>query len=416
MTSARPPAGIQRQPPQRSLSGTGLIQRPTPNRALSQQYQPSSSPRKTETYVDLTLEGSETALGRYGTPSRVGGSRLKLEISKDAARGANIAIDSPKVVDVPTETPFPVVIRGRPKLHFVGDPQQLGGASQGAPISSVRGGENVIGHVPLPMPRRPGQNAQSSIGRDKLSTPRAAVKKDVRPKPYTLETPSLAPRYPPNGKIIHHLSTSLQLTNFVPGHADFFPWTGNHPEDQFTDHVIRQGFFDKTQTTQNETGSARMSIFPALKHKSGLQTLSSLFTNILAQRRAHGQITAPPTFKPPPRVTLTDTKREAWLRDLANPTISLRRLSRTIPHGIRNKILLEQCLSKNIPTERAVWLAKCVGANEIRSFKRKGVTGTFAMGNEAKWIREWTTHVEQFVESLVSSCGEKDWKDRILYA
>jgi mediator of RNA polymerase II transcription subunit 12 len=200
------------------------------------------------------------------------------------------------------------------------------------------------------------------------------------------------------------------------GHADFFPWTGNHPEDQFSEPVIRQGYYDKAQMTQNETGSARPSIFPALKHKSGLQTLSSLFTSVLAQRRSHGQITSASTFKPPPRVTVTDTKREMWLKDLANPTISLRRLSRSIPHGIRGKVLLEQSLSKNIPIGRAVWLAKCVGANELRSFRRKGVSGTFAMGGEAKWIRDFTVCVEQFVESIIGTCGEKDFKARINYA
>jgi mediator of RNA polymerase II transcription subunit 12 len=200
------------------------------------------------------------------------------------------------------------------------------------------------------------------------------------------------------------------------GHTDFFPWTGNHPEDQFSESVIRHGFFDKAQMTQNETGSAKPSIFPALKHKSGLQTLSALFTSVLAQRRAHGQITSASTFKPPPRVTVTDTKREMWLKDLANPTISLRRLSRSIPHGIRGKVLLDQSLSKNIPIERAVWLAKCVGANELRSFRRKGVSGTFAMGGEAKWIRDFTVCVEQFVESILATCGEKDFKTRISYA
>ena len=200
------------------------------------------------------------------------------------------------------------------------------------------------------------------------------------------------------------------------GHTDFFPWTGNHPEDQFSEPVIRHGFFDKAQMTQNETGSAKPSIFPALKHKSGLQTLSALFTSVLAQRRAHGQITSASTFKPPPRVTVTDTKREMWLKDLANPTISLRRLSRSIPHGIRGKVLLDQSLSKNIPIERAVWLAKCVGANELRSFRRKGVSGTFAMGGEAKWIRDFTVCVEQFVESILTTCGEKDFRARISYA
>lgn len=201
--------------------------------------------------------------------------------------------------------------------------------------------------------------------------------------------------------------------NFPTGHADFFPWNGNHPEDQFTDHIIRTGFFDKSQMSQNETGSAKASIYPALKHKSGLQTLSSLFSTVLAQRRAHGNITANSTFKPPPRVTVTDTKREIWLKDLANPTISLRRLSRSIPHGIRGKVLLEHSLNKNIPIERAVWLAKCVGANELRSFKRKGA---FAMGGEAKWVRDFTVCVEQVLESIIMSCGESDFRRRIHYA
>lgn len=179
--------------------------------------------------------------------------------------------------------------------------------------------------------------------------------------------------------------------------------------------MIRNGYFDKSPA-QNDTGSAKTSVYPAVKQKNNLQMLSSLFVNVLDQRRAHGQINSASTFKPPPRVTLTDTKRETWLRDLANHSISLRRLSRTIPHGIRGKVLLEQCLSKSIPTERAVWLAKCVGANEIRASKRKGVSGTFALGGEAKWIRDWTGFVESFVESVINSCGERDWKAKIGYA
>ena len=108
-------------------------------------------------------------------------------------------------------------------------------------------------------------------------------------------------------------------------------------------------------------------------------------------------------------------KREAWLRDLSNPDIPLRRLSRTIPHGIRGKALLDHCLAKNIPIPRAIWLAKCVGANEIRAFKRKGAGGAFAVGGEAKWIKDWTANVEHFVESNISTCGIADWRTRVGY-
>lgn len=200
-----------------------------------------------------------------------------------------------------------------------------------------------------------------------------------------------------------------------PGVADFFPWMGNHPEDVLSEHVAKQGFYDKTPGS-HESNTARPSLYSIFKHKSGLQTLSALFVSALEQRQAHGRVTAGSTFKPPPRVTLTDTKREAWLKDLANPAVPLRRLSRTIPHGIRGKILLDQCLCKNIPTTRAVWLSKCVGANEIRAFKRKGTSGTFAMGGEARWIKDWTACVEQFLDGVIGSCGTTDWRSKMIYA
>lgn len=353
--------------------------------------------------MDLTSDG-DPAPGRHGP--RIGTSRLRVEISTDS-KAADLH-ESPKPTSASTPTWKPSLPpRGRPQLHF-----DVPSVSNLSPRPSQDGTQNEAIIKPMPLPVRPGKRVPPTAEKSR-PTPASSVKKDGRPKPYTLEIPALAPRYPPNGRL-HLYCTEIML--MYAGHADFYPWTGNHPEDQFSESVIRQGYFDKAQMTQNETGSAKAHIFPALKHKSGLQTLSSLFTSVLAQRRAHGQIKSASTFKPPPRVTVTDTKREMWLKDLANPTISLRRLSRSIPHGIRGKVLLEQSLSKNIPIERAVWLAKCVGANELRSFRRKGVSGTFAMGGEAKWIRDFTVCVEQFVESIIGTCGEKDFKTRINYA
>jgi mediator of RNA polymerase II transcription subunit 12 len=176
------------------------------------------------------------------------------------------------------------------------------------------------------------------------------------------------------------------------------------------------GYFDKLASNNTETGSAKTGVFQSLKQKTGLNALSGVFMMVLAQRRVGGQISSLSTFKPPPRVTLTDTKREMWLKDLANPAISLRKLSRTIPHGIRGKLLLDHCLNKNVPTNRAVWLAKCVGANELRAFRRKGVTQKFVMGGESKWIKDWTVFVEQFVESVVFGFATPDWKSRVIYA
>lgn len=155
---------------------------------------------------------------------------------------------------------------------------------------------------------------------------------------------------------------------------------------------------------------------PYLKHYGGLQNFSRVLGLLFEKRQERGRITTPSSFKPPPRVTLTDTKREAWLRDLANPTVPLRKLSRTIPHGIRGKALLEQSLAKRIPLSRAVWLAKCVGANEIRAFKRKGVSGAQAHSAESKWVKDWTVSMEQFVEDIVGEYGHQDYRTKINYA
>ncbi|KAI9885398.1 MAG: hypothetical protein M1823_002825 [Watsoniomyces obsoletus] len=252
-------------------------------------------------------------------------------------------------------------------------------------------------HLLPPMPPRPRLGTPSHHHRGKSTISQWSVEKGTAIKPYVLEPPPAAPRLSGDG------------------YADFFPRTGNQPEDVLSEQTIRQGYFDKAPTTQTELQSARSTLWPILKHKSGLQVLSSAIKSALEHRQAVGRITTPSTFKPPPRVTLTDTKREAWLRDLANPSIPLRRLSRTIPHGVRGRVLLDHCWSKNIPTTRAIWLTRCVGANEMRAFRRKGANAMYAMGGEAKWVRDWTIFVEQFVEAAVETCGAENWQAKMSY-
>lgn len=201
--------------------------------------------------------------------------------------------------------------------------------------------------------------------------------------------------------------------------ADYSPWSrsGDHPEDRLTEFAVKQGYYDKAQGPGNSDVQSQTSkLASQLKNRSGLQLLSSVFAAALEKRQVHDKISSTSTFKPPPRVTLTDNKREAWLRDLANASVPLRRLSRTIPHGIRGKLLLDQCLGKGVPIGRAVWLAKCVGANEIRAFKRKGTSGSLSQGLETKWVREWTVSVQQFIEGVIAACGKVDWRNKMTYA
>lgn len=413
MTS-RPSLAISQRQPQRSLSGSGLSQRPATQRSLSQQYLPQSPIRRSDSFNnEQGSDGGDGAQNRYGTTPRRGGSKLKLELANDGIIHAGF-VESPQNPDPLSANKVftPSRVMSMTDAPDLGDMSPQTSRCQTADMDST----------PLPMPPR---RARFSMPTKRFQPPptNAPVKKDARTKPFVLEAPPEAPKYStmgkqePCGRTRKNEGGPPRYTDAFSGHADFNPWRGGHPEDQFSDNIIRIGYFDKAPApAAQELASAKAILFPALKHKTGLHTLSSIFTSILNQRRHIGQITAPSTFKPPPRVTLTDTKREAWLKDLANSTIPLRRLSRTIPHGIRGRVLLDQCLNKNVPTDRAVWLAKCVGANEIRAFKRKGVNNTFVMGGEVKWIRDWTLCVEQFIETVISAFNEEDWKAKVTYA
>ena len=199
MTS-RPTAGIQRQP-QRSLSGTGIIQRPVHQRSVSQQYPLSAPVRKTENLTDFALNGSDN--GRNSS-SRLGGSRLKVELSK-GSMDAPVLLDHSRNVSA---APTPEVIRGRPRLHFEADPQHFRVTHDSTHLSSIRGVENITAANPIPMPRRPVQSAPP-FSRGERGPTAVAVKKEVRPKPYVLEVPSVAPHFQLNSKSYEATSNIL---------------------------------------------------------------------------------------------------------------------------------------------------------------------------------------------------------------
>lgn len=254
-------------------------------------------------------------------------------------------------------------------------------------------------YAPLPQPAAIASISTTGTTRSEAQPIQSVSRKNAgRPQGQACEPPALA----------------VPLTNGK--FADYKPWMGGASEDLLNEAVIRSGFVEKlANASSSETNMARPAVWPSLKGKHGLPLLSMLLVQVMDKRQSLGRCTASSTFKPPPRVTLTDTKREAWLRDLASTDIPLRRLSRTIPHGIRGKVLLDQCLGKIVPLPRAVWLIKCVGANEIRAFRRKGISGSITQSGELKWIREWTLCVEQFITSTLSNCGQRDWKLHIQY-
>ncbi|ANB12809.1 Srb8p [Sugiyamaella lignohabitans] len=197
---------------------------------------------------------------------------------------------------------------------------------------------------------------------------------------------------------VYPLPNGNHLPKIYP---DFEPWRRSKEEDTVALDCLQRGHHEQPKVT-NESGSGKASMIPLLKQWTSLPALSFFLVNAMEIRERNCRISSNWTFKPPPRVTLTDQKREAWLRDLASPSVPLRRLSRTIPHGIRNRSLLEHCCNKSIPISRAVWFARCVGANELRGLKRKGMgSGGSSQAAEAAWIRDWSEEVVGYIEKLI---------------
>jgi mediator of RNA polymerase II transcription subunit 12 len=142
--------------------------------------------------VDLTLDGSDATLGRYGNIPRNGGSRLKLEISKDSKNTAFVESPKPTSVAAPTWRPS-LPPRGRPRIHF-----NVPSASNLSPRPSQDERENDAIIRPMPLPARPGQYVPPTREKSRMSLGNSA-KKEARPKPYVLEVPTAAPHYSPNG-------------------------------------------------------------------------------------------------------------------------------------------------------------------------------------------------------------------------
>ncbi|ESX03632.1 hypothetical protein KL918_004678 [Ogataea parapolymorpha] len=209
-----------------------------------------------------------------------------------------------------------------------------------------------------------------------------------------------------------------------PVFPDFRIWKHSPKDDIIMKNHLQKGYYEAA-AVPSESHSGRQ-IFtqllnrttpdvsePGSRWKMGL--LSDVMVRALARRREINKIRSKSTYRPPPRVTLTDHKRDLWMRNLADASIPLRQLARAIPHGLRNRFLLEQCLAHRVPVLRALWLVRCVSANEQRQLKRK-LPNPAALG---KWMVEWTEQVVQFLEQVVAAsfapASRDAWRFRLSY-
>lgn len=229
-------------------------------------------------------------------------------------------------------------------------------------------------------------------------------KDEILARKYTMEKPS-PPVYPLDDKLV------------PKSYPDYSPW---HDDETENDKLKNTGFLNKgyfeSPLVSNEYYSARNliqeTLFLSTKNcTSILKELSQYFTKAYKTRNeVINKIRFDSNnFKVPPRVTLTAAKKEAWLKDLGNADVPLQAVSNKLPHGIRNKVLVDCMCNMNIPISRAIWFTKCTLYSELLILRKKlfSKQSTLPTGNPAslppvelfenRWLQEWTQQVSDYI-------------------
>ena len=125
--------------------------------------------------------------------------------------------------------------------------------------------------------------------------------------------------------------------------------------------ITQHGALAELEDLMNEIFSRRADHVPAMPYVSSISSRAIEPPYSLPWN-------SPSTFRMPSRVTLNDSKRQAWFADLANPDVPLHKLGKNVPHGAKGHDLLDLLQSHNVAISRAVWFLRVFGANEtVRS-------------------------------------------------
>lgn len=230
------------------------------------------------------------------------------------------------------------------------------------------------------------QHNKTSVGNN--------AKDELLAMKYTMDRPDAA-IYPMNdiGELVY---------------PDYGPWKDhNHAEVPERDKLsnpshLTRGYFEPPHVS-NEYYSSRnliqATIFSSTANCNNiLKELSQHLTNAYRTRNEIiNKIKSDShDLKLPPRVTLTASKKEQWLQDLSNPHIPMDKISSRVPHGIRNKVLVDSLCQRAVPLPRALWFTKCTLYSELLVLRKKMKTGSLE-ALESQWLLEWTQQVADYV-------------------
>ncbi|MBW0480422.1 hypothetical protein O181_020137 [Austropuccinia psidii MF-1] len=157
------------------------------------------------------------------------------------------------------------------------------------------------------------------------------------------------------------------------GYPGLHPTHPGQQEDAITKLLVQVGFGARI-LVGTESFSAHQMIYKKLNDDTGFNISSAALSALIEARRRYCAINSydtNSTIKVPGRVTLNDQKRENWLRDLADNSIPLLKLSKNVPHGFKGEKLLEMLVARKIHAVRATWYIRLIGLNEVNAQRNK---------------------------------------------
>ncbi|ESK91038.1 rna polymerase ii mediator complex component [Moniliophthora roreri MCA 2997] len=170
------------------------------------------------------------------------------------------------------------------------------------------------------------------------------------------------------------------------GYTGFYPPRPGQDEDVLSASNVKNGYVLGFAVTA-ESYSSQVSISENLRSHETVLKLEDLMNEVFSRKAKQAPFVPPHTFRVPSRVTLNDTKRQAWFDDLANPNVPLSKLGKSVPHGAKGADLLDLLHLKNVSVPRAVWFLRVFGANETAGLRNK------PNYNPTQYSTEWTNVV-----------------------
>ncbi|KAH7096964.1 hypothetical protein BKA62DRAFT_482581 [Auriculariales sp. MPI-PUGE-AT-0066] len=155
------------------------------------------------------------------------------------------------------------------------------------------------------------------------------------------------------------------------GHANFYPPVAGATEESLDKKAVQEGYQHPNEVPA-ESYTAKPSL-STLRDGTGLDDIKQLLDLVIERRAENATKQEALPFRPPTRVAFPEARRNAWVKDLANPDIPLQRLSRSVPSGIKGADLLDMLSINNVVVSRAVWFVRVIGANETIGMRNRTV-------------------------------------------